>query len=244
MLRCLEVKKYSYLRIFLFLWCLGFIILTLAYRPLNLLVSDADVTGYRMDFPSAAQTEIYIDLWKRKLYLTEDGKVMKHYSIAPGKIESPSPIGEFKIVNMQMNWGSGFGTRWLGLNVPWGTYGIHGTNKPHLIGQTVSRGCIRMHNKDVEDLYQRVHVGTVVRIEGPIMGSVDLEYRCLARGSRGALVQLVQNRLRAGGYYKGITHGIYDRYTEMAVKTFQKKNHLFVSGCIGYKEMLALGIIE
>ena len=41
-------------------------------------------------------------------------------------------------------------------------YRIHGTNEPHTIGQNVSSGCIRMMNSDVEDLYERVRVGTKV----------------------------------------------------------------------------------
>lgn len=41
-------------------------------------------------------------------------------------------------------------------------YRIHGTNEGRTIGGAVSSGCIRLHNKDVEDLYQRVKVGTRV----------------------------------------------------------------------------------
>ncbi|MCB1536480.1 MAG: L,D-transpeptidase family protein [Rhodoblastus sp.] len=41
-------------------------------------------------------------------------------------------------------------------------YRIHGTNEPYTIGQNVSSGCIRMMNQDVEDLYDRVRVGTKV----------------------------------------------------------------------------------
>ncbi len=43
-------------------------------------------------------------------------------------------------------------------------YRIHGTNEPHTIGQNVSSGCIRMMNEDVEDLYERVRVGTRVKV--------------------------------------------------------------------------------
>ena len=39
---------------------------------------------------------------------------------------------------------------------------IHGTNNPASIGGLVSAGCIRMHNRDIMDLYGRVHVGTRV----------------------------------------------------------------------------------
>jgi len=42
------------------------------------------------------------------------------------------------------------------------TYRIHGTDAPWTIGQAVSKGCIRMFNEDVLDLYQRVPVGSKV----------------------------------------------------------------------------------
>jgi lipoprotein-anchoring transpeptidase ErfK/SrfK len=41
-------------------------------------------------------------------------------------------------------------------------YRIHGTSEPWTIGHAVSSGCIRMRNQDVEDLYERVRVGTKV----------------------------------------------------------------------------------
>ena len=48
------------------------------------------------------------------------------------------------------------------LTLSGGSYAIHGTNAPGSIGGFVSYGCIRMHNADVLDLYQRVGVGTSV----------------------------------------------------------------------------------
>jgi lipoprotein-anchoring transpeptidase ErfK/SrfK len=50
----------------------------------------------------------------------------------------------------------------LGLNH--GNYAIHGTNDPASIGGFVSHGCIRMHNEDVMDLYQRVPLGSDVYV--------------------------------------------------------------------------------
>ncbi|MBE7245569.1 MAG: L,D-transpeptidase, partial [Actinomycetospora chiangmaiensis] len=41
-------------------------------------------------------------------------------------------------------------------------YRIHGSNEPETMGAAVSSGCIRMTNKDVVDLYDRVRVGTKV----------------------------------------------------------------------------------
>lgn len=43
-------------------------------------------------------------------------------------------------------------------------YRIHGTDAPWTIGQPVSKGCIRMYNKDVIDLYNRVRVGAKVTV--------------------------------------------------------------------------------
>jgi lipoprotein-anchoring transpeptidase ErfK/SrfK len=41
---------------------------------------------------------------------------------------------------------------------------IHGTNRPNSIGTYASYGCIRMHNRDIIDLYTRVRVGTPVLV--------------------------------------------------------------------------------
>jgi lipoprotein-anchoring transpeptidase ErfK/SrfK len=43
-------------------------------------------------------------------------------------------------------------------------YRIHGSNEPWSIGRAVSSGCIRMRNEDVIDLYERVGVGTTVKV--------------------------------------------------------------------------------
>ena len=43
-------------------------------------------------------------------------------------------------------------------------YRIHGTNEPNTIGKAVSSGCIRLLNEDVYDLYNRVPLGTLVKV--------------------------------------------------------------------------------
>ena len=48
------------------------------------------------------------------------------------------------------------------LTLSGGQYAIHGTNAPGSVGGFVSYGCIRMHNRDIVDLYDRVSVGTPV----------------------------------------------------------------------------------
>ena len=44
------------------------------------------------------------------------------------------------------------------------TYRIHGTDAPWTIGTAVSKGCIRMYNQDVLDLYPRVLLGARVTV--------------------------------------------------------------------------------
>jgi lipoprotein-anchoring transpeptidase ErfK/SrfK len=51
---------------------------------------------------------------------------------------------------------------WLGLSIP--HVGIHGTNNPSSIGGFVSKGCIRMQNRDVLELAGLVPIGTPVSI--------------------------------------------------------------------------------
>lgn len=44
------------------------------------------------------------------------------------------------------------------------TYRIHGTDAPWTIGTAVSKGCIRMYNQDVADLFPRAQVGAKVTV--------------------------------------------------------------------------------
>ena len=44
-------------------------------------------------------------------------------------------------------------------------YRIHGTSQPWTIGTSVSSGCIRLRNEDVEDLYKKVKIGAKVIVE-------------------------------------------------------------------------------
>jgi lipoprotein-anchoring transpeptidase ErfK/SrfK len=45
-----------------------------------------------------------------------------------------------------------------------GIVGVHGTTSPGLIGQAVSHGCVRMHNRDVLFLKPRIALGTPIKI--------------------------------------------------------------------------------
>ena len=78
-------------------------------------------SGTERDSDIKKEFSIFIEIGDKTLYLLENGKCIKEYTIASGKSGSPSPIGAWKIVE-KGDWGEGFGGRWMGLDVPWGTF--------------------------------------------------------------------------------------------------------------------------
>lgn len=125
---------------------------------------------------------IVIDRSERRLYLYDGDTLLKTYPVAVGQPRYPTPTGKYRIVNRVSNptwspppspWADGLepvppgpdnplGTRWMGLSAP--HVGIHGTYNSSSVGTAASHGCIRMYIRDVEDLFDRVYVGTPVDI--------------------------------------------------------------------------------
>ncbi|MEQ8765416.1 MAG: L,D-transpeptidase family protein [Planctomycetota bacterium] len=62
--------------------------------------------------------------------------------------------------------GNPLGTRWLGFSGSFSSYGIHGTWEDDSIGENRSKGCLRMKNEDVEELFELLPLKTQVDIEG------------------------------------------------------------------------------
>ncbi|KYZ75051.1 hypothetical protein AXX12_15865 [Anaerosporomusa subterranea] len=193
--------------------------------------------------PSATPTgqlSLIIKVNERILEVHQDGQFFKKYRIAVGKSETPTPIGEWKIVWKDYNWGTGFGTRWMGLNVPWGIYGIHGTNKPWSIGQFASHGCIRMRNKDAEELFEWVNINTPVRIEGR---KIKVQ-RQLKHKTMGSDVVALQMKLKELGYLstQERADGIFGRATDEAVKRFQNERGWPEDGVVNKQLLDILGL--
>lgn len=111
-----------------------------------------------------AQYRITVNRAAHTLTLFKDGRLFRTYPVAIGKMLTPTPKGTYRIINKALNPGGPYGARWMGLSIPGGGYGIHGTNNPKSIGKNVSHGCIRMYNKNVMELFKYVGVGTPVRI--------------------------------------------------------------------------------
>ena len=193
--------------------------------------------------PEYEELKVLIDISEKRLYLINGNELIKKYPIASGKLSTPTPIGTWKIIN-KAKWGGGFGTRWMGINVPWGTFGIHGTNKPNSIGSNASAGCIRMNNKDVEDLYKYVKHNTSVTIINGIFGPFGYGLRTISPGDIGSDVREIQVRLRAYGYYNvEYLDGKYGPHMEQALYDFQKDNNISKNPHIGYETYKALGIV-
>ena len=170
---------------------------------------------------------IYVDLDLTQMYVYKDGELIRIYEVSGGKASSPSPTGTWKIISKD-TWGEGFGGAWLGFNVPWGMYGIHGTTEPWFVGKSnTSKGCIRMKNTDVRELYSLVPYNTAVTIvyeSRPFYPMKD--------GDVGSDVLEVEKALKKLGYYNGSEDGIFGTALKAAVKEFQKDNKLYRTGII------------
>jgi len=124
---------------------------------------------------TTATRRIVVSIPDRKLALIENDQIVAVYPVAVGADVSPSPVGTFTIVNRVSKptyykpgkvVGPGasnpIGTRWIGLSVK--GFGIHATDNPGSIGHAKSHGCIRLRNRDVEHLFERVRPGDVVEL--------------------------------------------------------------------------------
>lgn len=186
---------------------------------------------------------ILIDAEISQLTVFKDGAVLKVYPCAGGKRATPSPIGRWKITEKH-HWGGGFGGKWFGLNVPWGTYGIHGTIYPESIGRNSSHGCIRMKNKDIDALFAIIPIGTTVTIIDGSYGVWGRGFRILKPGMCGADVLEIQKKLKEIGYYTAVIDGKYGKAMIAAVHRFQKAANLEIDDVIKTKFLNQLGFVE
>lgn len=161
------------------------------------------------------RVEVLVELSSLTLTVLVDRKPFRSFPVAIGKLETPSPVGAWKVVSKGY-WSKG-GTKWLGLSVPYGIYGIHGTNQPWSIGRRASNGCIRMYNHHLEIVYQWINHGTPVYIDG----NPFRDRRTLKRGLIGSDVYYLQIRLKQLGYYSNKPNGVFDYWTEQALKRCQ-----------------------
>lgn len=127
---------------------------------------------------------IVVSIPDRKLAVVDAATVVKIFPTAVGAERTPSPTGTFQVVQRipDPTWytkgkviGPGkanpLGTRWIGLSAK--GYGIHGTNNPSSIGHNASHGCIRLRNRDIEELFAMVAAGDTVELHGTRTAELD-----------------------------------------------------------------------
>lgn len=190
--------------------------------------------------PVHREALITVDTKKLLLTFYRDGKPFKIYPVAIGEPKTPSPIGEWKIIHKGGKWGDGFGARWIGLNVPWGIYGIHGTNKPWSIGRRSSHGCIRMHNKHVLELYKIVKLGMPVHIIGDL-ANVALRKE-IGRNNTGQDIVLLQFAMRKAGFNPGPADGRFGPEMEQSLLKMQYFYGIAPTGRLSMNEQILLGV--
>lgn len=170
---------------------------------------------------------IHINLDEQMMYVFKNEELYKTYPVSGGKVNAPSPVGEWVIIH-KARWGDGYGGAWMGLNVPWGKYGIHGTREPWAIGkQNISHGCIRMKNEDARELYEFIPHGTKVTIVFE-----NQPFRNMKDGDFGSDVYQLQKALRQLGYYHNWCDGKFSAGTKKAVLAFQKESNLTPTGTV------------
>jgi L,D-transpeptidase ErfK/SrfK len=136
--------------------------------------------------PDAPHLGLVINVPELRLFdYTRDAEAPTVLPIAVGDIGDPTPLGQFKVGRKRIDpiWtvpdsiraenpslpavvpagpDNPLGDRWLTLGST--TYGIHGTNNLWSIGREATHGCVRLYNTDMRALFDRIPIGTPVRI--------------------------------------------------------------------------------
>lgn len=121
---------------------------------------------------SAGPFRIVIDRSRRQLTLHRKRKAVLRTPVAVGKPGAPTPLGRFYVTaafrpadRFYGPWA--FETSAYAAITDWpggGIVGVHGTSEPWSVGHRASSGCIRLYNKAIRILKQRVRPGTPIRI--------------------------------------------------------------------------------
>lgn len=134
--------------------------------------------------PSAVVTQptrLEISLSRRRVTLYRENQPIKSYAVAVGRKGWETPTGTFQVMQKIQNpkWIHPFtgesipggdpdnplGRYWIGFWTNGKNWiGLHGTPNPETVGTAASHGCVRMYNKDIEDLFSQVSVGTSVTV--------------------------------------------------------------------------------
>ncbi|HVL65524.1 MAG TPA: L,D-transpeptidase family protein, partial [Actinomycetota bacterium] len=133
---------------------------------------------------------LLVHIGENKLYLYEDGEIVREWTVATGEPDYMTPTGLFHVTEKRYmptwvnpapdGWGASMpasippgpgnplGVRAINWSAP--AIRFHGTSALYSLGYNASHGCVRMSNADVIELYDIVEVGTpiVSIVYGPL----------------------------------------------------------------------------
>jgi len=126
-------------------------------------------------------TRLEINISRHRVTLYKGTTRIKSFPIAVGRRGWETPTGTFRVAQMLRNptWINPFtgeaipggtpqnplGHYWIGFWTNGKNWiGFHGTPNVESVGKSASHGCIRMYNKDVEQLFNQVSIGTPVSV--------------------------------------------------------------------------------
>jgi len=156
----------------------------------NLSIDQRLVVNNRHIIPQNQVTDgLLLNIPEHRLYLFEQGNLIRRFPVGVGRFDWPTPVGSFVITGKFKNrtWtvpksiqeemkregkvvlekvppgpDNPLGKYWLPLSVP--GYGIHATIWPESIGHSTSHGCIRMATEDIENLFGQIKPGIPITI--------------------------------------------------------------------------------
>ncbi|WP_443029108.1 L,D-transpeptidase [Spirulina sp. CS-785/01] len=131
--------------------------------------------------PEVSEKRLVLRLRDRRVYYYDGETLITSYPVAIGRQGWETPTGEFQVIQKveHPTWEHPFtgeiitpgpnnplGVRWIGFWTDGQNFiGFHGTPNEELIGQAVSHGCVRMRNRDIVALFEKVEMGTPVIVE-------------------------------------------------------------------------------
>ncbi len=132
--------------------------------------------------PETKNIHLELDLTKRRVFVFEDAKEIHSYPVAIGKPGWETPTGTFKVRRLLKNpiWRSFYDDQVIPAGSPdnplgkfWIEFwtdgkdviGFHATPYPDTVGKAISHGCVRMYEKDIEEMFKLVSLNTVVIVK-------------------------------------------------------------------------------
>ncbi len=131
------------------------------------------------EHPHPGDPFIIVNKKSNELAFINEDEIKQVRTVATGRSMELTPEGTFTIIvkaekpyyrKNNVEGGSKenpLGSRWIGFdaqNTDGRTYGLHGTNQPTSIGKYITSGCIRLHNSEIEALFDEVPVGTKILV--------------------------------------------------------------------------------